>query len=708
MSRSFFLLAALAAFICFNSAIYSQSSLHARTLLTSNIEENNLVTLYGNTPYQANAASDQGAVDDSFRLDHILLQLKRPVEVQAALELFIEELHNPKSPSFHKWLTGQQFGKQFGLAPEDLVGVSSWLESHGFAVNGIYPNSAIEFSGTAGQIRSAFHTQIHHVVINGEEHYANMTDPQIPAALSQVISGTVSLNDLKAHPFVKAVPAYASGNGRQLVTPSDLATIYNLNNSFAAGWTGQGQTIAVLEHSDLYTPGDWLVFRKTFGLARAYPKGALVTVHPQGLTGSTCTDPGVNGDDQEAIVDAEYASAAAPNATIEVAAFADTTVFGGFIALQNLLASSAPPAIVSIGFGIPEAQLGAAGNAYISSLYQMAVAEGVSIFVSTGDSGAALADGNARIATHGISVSGYASTPYNVAVGATDFADEYFGSTSNYWSSTNTSTFGSALRYVPEIPWNDSCANELLAGYSGFATTYGSNGYCNQGGSLTIAASSGGPSACATGSPNAPGLGGNTCAGYPKPAWQQIPGNPADGVRDIPDVSLFGSNGVWGHYYVACFSDVYNGGSSCLGAPSTWSGLGGTSLSAPVMAGIQALINQKTRSAWGNPNPVYYSLALAEYGGSASCNSTASPSNSCLFHDITMGDIDVVCEGTNNCFFGPTPVNYGVLSVSNTSYQPAYPAGPGWDFATGIGSVNAWNLIANWPTAGALSAQFQP
>jgi hypothetical protein len=211
-----------------------------------------------------------------------------------------------------------------------------------------------------------------------------------------------------------------------------------------------------------------------------------------------------------------------------------------------------------------------------------------------------------------------------------------------------------------------------------------------------IMASGGGPSGCATGSPSIFGVVSGTCAGYAKPSWQSILGNPNDGVRDIPDVALFGSNGIWGHFYVVCFS---GGRDSCLGTPDTWPGAGGTSLSAPVMAGIQAIVNQKTGRKWGNPNPVYYRLASIEYGsnGSRSCNSNGSSVDSgCTFYDVTLGDTDVNCQGTLNCFFGPNPGSQGVLSTSNSSYQPAFSATSGWDFATGIGSINAWNLIRNW------------
>ena len=212
----------------------------------------------------------------------------------------------------------------------------------------------------------------------------------------------------------------------------------------------------------------------------SYPDGSFTQVNPPGSAPNNCTDPGVNDDDAEAAIDVEWASAAAPNAAIELASCADTTNFGGFIALQNLLnAPGTPPAIVSISYGDSESQLGASNNAYINGLYQQAVAEGVSVFVSSGDEGAAMSDYGASHATQGITVSGFTSTPYNVSVGGTDFGDTYAGTNSTYWSSTNGTTYGSALSYVPEIPWNDSCASGLIAGSFGYGQTYGSSGFCN-------------------------------------------------------------------------------------------------------------------------------------------------------------------------------------------------------------------------------------
>jgi uncharacterized repeat protein (TIGR01451 family) len=684
-----------------------ESAQPPRQLITQAIDVSKLVTLAGNTRPEAIAANDQGAVAADLPMEHMQLQLQLPIEKEQQLEQFIQELQDPTSAYFHQWLTPEQFRQDFSLAPEDIEIITSWLQSKGFAVNVIYPRS-IDFSGTAAQVQAAFRTEIHHLDVNGVMHIANMSDPRIPAALAPAIVGVMSLNDFKPRPANLQRVDYTTGSGDYLVVPADLATIYDFNPIFSKGVSGQGQTIVVIEDTDLYTTSDWTTFRSVLGLS-GYTAGSFSTVHPAPPSGTNnCTDPGVNSDDDEAILDAEWTSAAAPSAAIVLASctgIGGTTItsFGGFIALQNLLNESAtPPAIVSISYGESESEIGATTNAAISALYQQAVTEGVSVFVSSGDEGAASSDADLSKATHGVAVSGYTSTPYNVSVGGTDFGDTYTKTNSTYWGATNSSTYGSALSYIPEIPWNDSCAGQLLATYAGYAATYGSSGFCNSSTGeeyLTTAAGSGGPSGCATGTPGTSGVVSGTCAGYAKPSWQSVLGNPSDGVRDIPDVSLFAANGVWGHYYVACFSDSSNGGKSCAGTPNTWAGYGGTSISTPIMAAIQALANQTVGSSAGNPDTTYYALAQSEYGagGNSSCNSSLgnTAASTCIFYDVTAGDMDVNCTGTHSCYLDSA--THGVLSLSDTAYQLAYGTNTGWDFATGIGTVNANNFVSNWP-----------
>jgi subtilase family serine protease len=710
LSLAFMLI--VASGLALSAAAQTASASNAR--IVGPINDAVQVTLAGNTRPEATPANDLGQVDDGLALGHMQLLLNRSPEHQAALDAYAASLADKSSPNFHQWLTAQQIGANYGVAQADIDQVTGWLSAHGFAVNGVYPNRVlIDFSGTAAQVREAFSTEIHNYQVKGARHIANASDPKIPAALAPVVVGIVSLNDFKPRPMHQAKPNYtftSGGSTYYAVTPADLATIYNLNPAFAAGYTGKGQTIVVIEDTNVYSTNDWTVFRKTFGLSK-YTSGSFTQVHPGASWPGNCADPGVNGDDVEAIIDAEYASASAPNAAIVLASCADTnTTFGGLIALQNLLIQPDPPPLVSISYGECEAENGAAANFSYRITYEIAALEGVSVFVSSGDEGAASCDANQSAAVHGIGVSGLASTAYNVAVGGTDFGDSYLNENSTYWNATNTATYGSAISYMPEIPWNDSCAGTLLANYvTGSPISYGPSGFCNTAFGeefLTTGSGSGGPSGCAYGNPSISGVVSGSCAGYAKPYWQSLVGVPNDHVRDIPDVSLFAANGLWGHYYPICYSDPSGGGVPCTGAPDTWPGYGGTSFASPIMAGIQALVNQK-HGRQGNPNPTYYAIANAEYGwnGSAACNSSNGNTvgSGCVFHDVTLGDMDVNCTATQiqsgkktvtaafNCYLdGATN---GVLSTSNHSYKPAYAAGTGWDFATGIGTVNAYNLV---------------
>jgi len=414
-----------------------------------------LVTLRGNTRPEAVAQNDRGRVSDDLILNHMMLQLQRTPGQEQALQQFITDLHDPASPLFHQWITAEEFGQNYGVPPADVARVTDWLESQGFTVNLVYPNQmVIDFTGSAGQIRQAFRTEIHHLLVNGQAHIANMSDPQIPAALASTVAGVVSLNDFRPHSMFRPRADYTVGNGYFALVPGDLWTIYNLNSVFAANHSGQGQTIVIIQDSDLYSTADWSTFRTQFGLPSLYPAGSLTTVHPPSSATNNCTDPGVNAADVEAAVDVEWASAAAPSAAIELASCAgSTTSFGGFIALQNLLnASGTPPAIVSISFGETESGMGASYLAFVSSMYQQAVTEGVSIFASAGDSGADTTDDGAEYARSGITVSGFASTPYNVAVGGTDFADTYAKTNSTYWNSSNATYYSSASRMFRRFP----------------------------------------------------------------------------------------------------------------------------------------------------------------------------------------------------------------------------------------------------------------
>jgi subtilase family serine protease len=611
-------------------------------------------------------------------------------------------MHDPHSANYRQWLNADQLGQNFGPAPEDIATVARWLSLHGFQVNTIHKTGlTIDVSGTAGQVRDTFHTEIHYYNVNGERHIANSSDPEIPAALAPVVVGISSLNDFMPKPVANKLPGFTfpckgcpDGFDNTIQydeVPADFATIYNVKPLYSGQnpITGHGQTVVVLEVTDVQTV-DIATFRHDFGLSTY--SGTFTQIHP----GPGCVDPGKNGAEGEAALDAEWAGAIAPDADVELASCANSaTNFGAFIAAQNLLDEKTPPPIMSLSYGGCEADQGPGGNAYINALWQQADAEGVSVFVSAGDGAAAGCDNfdTSPYAASGIAVNGLGSTNHNFAAGGTDFADTVNGTNSTYWSSTNSSSRESAKSYVPEMTWNDSCAGSVL--YSYYEYTNGVS-FCNSStgeGFLDIVGGSGGPSFV-----------------YDKPYWQtQILGIPSDGKRDLPDVSLFASNGFWNHAVVLCMSDANEGGVPCdysIPIDAFFNSAGGTSFTAPQFASIQALINEGAGGRQGNPAPGYYALAAAEYGSPshpnkgalAACNSNngRTVASACFFHDVTRGNNDVPCYGTNNCYL-PEGEDYGVLSTSDSRMQVAYPATPGWDFATGLGTPNVTNVVKYWP-----------
>ncbi|MGO4882770.1 MAG: protease pro-enzyme activation domain-containing protein [Bryobacteraceae bacterium] len=509
------------------------------------VDETNLVTLPGNTHIAARPQFDQGAVADDYFLPHIQLLLKRSPAGERTLEEFIDRLHDPASTDFHRWLTAEDFGRRFGPAPRDIDAVVNWLRSHGFTVGTVYRSGMlIDFAGTAAQVRDAFHTEIHGYLVDGESYTANTTDPHIPVALSRFVEGPASLHSFHRHAHLRKghLTQTFKGATQYYVTPSDFATIYNVWPLWSGGITGTGATVAVLEDSDMLM-SDWQTFVSTFGLS-SYG-GTFSTAHPN------CDDPGTNGDEIEAAVDAEGVSTFAPGAAVVVAACPSTrTSDGDITAAANLLNEPNPPDIFSDSYGGCEAQTTKSYQALIAATWQQAAAEGVSVFVAAGDEGADECGYGRRYATTGINIDGTASTPYDVAVGGTDFSDVPSGTAGEYWSSTNSPTLGSALSYMPEIPWNGTCASNILASYLGYVngldfcnTSVGESGTYQQ----VSDAGSGGPSKV-----------------YAKPSWQvEVLGTQKDGRRDIPDVSLFASPGVYNQAIVSCMSDPKEHGVPC-------------------------------------------------------------------------------------------------------------------------------------------------
>jgi subtilase family serine protease len=682
-------------------------------MITQSIDESKLMVQHGTVYPLARAEFDRGPVPASLPMDRMLMVMKRSPAQESAVESFLAQQLDKSSPNYHHWLTPIQFGERFGASEEDIATVSSWLQSHGFKVAApSYGRGVIEFSGDAGQVEQAFHTSIHSYVVNGEQHVANATDPSFPAALMPAIEGVLSLHNFPRHSDTRSLGTFrrtknsshaepihplftfaggclGAGTNCFALGPQDFATIYDVTPLYSAGIDGTGETIAVVADSNINV-SDVTQFRSVFGLP-ANPPNVIIPPGSQ--------DPGLNSDEVEAVLDTEWSGAVAKKATIDLVVSATTpTTFGGDLSAEyvvNFNGNKGLAPILSESFGECELLLGSAGNAFYNSLWSQAAGEGISVIVSTGDSGSVACLFNPQQQSpndpnpFGLGVSGVASTQFNVAVGGTDFND--IANPATFWNTTNSAgTGGSAKGYIPETTWNDTCTNLDLGTDFGFSSNQETN--CNNTTQLanliTLAGGSGGPSNCTapTGATNtSPGV----CAGgNAKPSWQTVTGVPPDGKRDTPDVSLFASTGAFtGSFYVICQADDPNNqdGQACnLTADNftDFSGVGGTSVSTQVFAGLMALVDQAAKGPQGNFNPTMYSIAATK-----SCP-TASVTANCVFHQVSLGTIAQACEnitGSLNCTATNKADAFGVLTGFN--------AASGFNLATGLGSVDAKNLV---------------
>jgi subtilase family serine protease len=663
-------------------------------LVTAAVDDRVTTAVPGERSSLLSVAKDLGVVEDSVALTHAVVVLKRSPTMQAAFDKLVSDQQNRKSPSYHKWLSAADL-RGYGPDASDVAKVVSWLQSHGITVNAVAKSGmSIDISAPASRLGEAFHTSLHHVQLpSGEAHIANMTDLAIPSALAPVLRGATLSNFFPKPNYSKANPNYtfnAAHTTFYAVTPTDFATIYNSapllsgNNAFGVPITGEGVTIAVVEQTDTLRR-DWTNFRNTFGLS-SYP-GKLIYQQPGG-----CKDPGFTGDEVEAAIDMEYAAAAAPGAdVIEAACAGGTLGFGVETTLQNLVEDGTAASVFSISYGGAEQFSGLTFLAGWENLVEEGAAEGISIFVSTGDSAAAAGEEDP---VDGLGVNGLSTTPYNTAVGGTDFQDTSLGENALYWKTANSTTGGSAKSYIPEIPWDNSCSSSVIANYLGFDDAIAS---CN-----STKTFKGAPFE----QPNIGGTGGQSVI-YAKPSWQSAPGVPNDGVRDQPDVSFFASNGSWNHFYLICMSDTSEGGKPCNYRnrnDALGSAYGGTSVSAPAWAGAFALAVEIVGKQ-GNAAPELYSLATAQFNSPLllqQCRSALGKGinmKGCVFNDLTVGDNAAVCyTGTTDCYSNVESTNgFGVMRASSTYSNSidAFPTTAGYDLASGLGSVNITNLIIN-------------
>jgi hypothetical protein len=601
------------------------------------IDESSLVVLGGNRHPLATPVNDRGEVAADLPMERMLLVLTRDGTRESALQGLLARQQDKSSPDFHAWLSPAQFGAQFGVSQADLQKLTGWLESHGFRVNHLGKSGmTIEFSGTAGQVKETFRTAIHSYAVHGEKHYANASDPQIPAALASVVAGIDTLHNFRKKPAIHVLGkasriantslwqpefTFSSAAGLEhFLAPGDFSIIYNTASLYQNGIDGTGQSVAIVARSSINL-SDAQIFRIAFGLPVNDPQIIHDGPDPGNLLGN---------EETEADLDVEWSGAIAPMATIKFVVSGSTNSTDGVDLSSLYIVDNNLAPVLSASFGQCEQSLGQAENAFFNNLWEQAAAQGITAVISSGDSGPAGCDSDSQTtpATQGLAVNGLASTPFNIAVGGTQFNEN--GADSTYWSATNGPNQSSVLGYIPENVWNESCADPNACG--------GASLFASGGGTSTL---------------------------YSKPSWQVGTGVPNDGKRDLPDVSLDAAAGHDG--YLLCQDGICttNASGQLINAEL----VGGTSAAAPTFAAILALIAQKTNSRQGQANFVLYPLAAGQKV--ANCNSSAPPQSQCIFNDITVGN-------------------------NNVPGQTGFAATLGYDLATGWGSVNAANLAANW------------
>jgi uncharacterized protein (TIGR03437 family) len=578
----------------------SASAVAAPDRIVTSVNPLRTAVLSGKVDPRAQAANDRGLVDPATPLDYVTLLLKPSGDPAA----FIREQQDPASANYHRWLTPEQYAERFGLSGADIAKLTGWLAAQGLTVRDVARGRHwITFGGTAERVSSAFRTEIHRYVVNGETHFANSTAPSIPAAFANAVSAIRGLDDFGLQSMaLKSLtqPAFDSG-GYHYLAPDDIAAIYDLTPIYKAGITGAGQRIAIVGETNINL-SDIRAFRKDFGLS---PNDPQVISYGSGSV--------VSGAMAEADIDIEWAGAVARDATIVYVFSPDV-----FTAVEYAIDQNVAP-VLSMSWGACELY----ANAGFEVIAQQANVQGITWMVSSGDTGAAACDRSAPTpqAAKGLAVQFPSDMPEVTAVGGTEFAE----GSGTYWSKKNSSSGGSALSWIPEVVWNDALERGDLAAAGGGASVL-----------------------------------------YAKPYWQSGPGVPPDGARDVPDVSFAASPDHDGYL-------VYTEGGLYI--------YGGTSCGTPVFAGMAALLNQylavqgaSAQTGLGNMNPNLYRLA---------------ETTTDVFHDVTAGDnIETCVQGSPNCVDGGL----------------GYAAGPGYDLASGLGSVDAWRLLSEWSSGTAAIA----
>ena len=627
--------------------------------VTQEIDSRSVVSLAGTVNPHAIARYDIGRANAGTRISGVTMYFKPSPEQKTELDALVKAQQTPGSPNYHKWLSPEEYASRFGLSDNDLAKVQSWLEQQGFAVDRVAnSHNSISFSGTAAQVESAFQTEIHNYKIDNQTHFSNATPISVPSALSGVVQSVRNLDDFRPKPQVrfrmaqssKVKPNFTSSqSGDHFLTPKDVATIYDINAAYSAGYTGTGQSIAVVGQSEI-SVSDIENFQNAAGLTDKDP--TLVLVPDSGTAAVS------SGDEAESDLDLEYSGGIAKGATIYLVYVGNNSNYNVWDSLQYAVDTKIAP-IISMSYGGCEPDLSSSDYLTIESILEQGASQGQSVIVASGDTGstACYADLTSNTTPTSeeeeLAVNYPASSAYVTAMGGTEFPSaDVEASNTTYWESASGSdVISSAKSYIPEQVWNDDSA------------TVGSND------GAEYALSSGG---------------GGTSTLTARPSWQSsVTGIPSGSYRLVPDISLDSSPNNAGYLYCSSDSTATDITGSCSNGFRDSSDeyltvAGGTSFAAPIFAGMLALINQKENSTGqGLINSTLYTLA-------ASSTTYAS-----AFHDIT--------SGSNECTAGS--------SYCSSAGESEYPAARGYDEASGLGSVDLYNLLTAWPSSSASSLE---
>jgi hypothetical protein len=610
------------------------SALAQRDRISHVLDNYRTVVVPGHLIPLAKAEFDHGAVPGDFALRGMTLTVRRSAAQQKDLNQLLTAQQNPASPSYHKWLTPEAFAKRFGASSNDLETLRQWLESQGFQIKTVARGGTfIRFDATASQVQNAFKTEIHQYTVNGAKHYANASEPSLPANLAPLVLAVGGMNDFAPHPNSAKLPTrnakvkahYYDSSDNTDLAPGDLAAIYDIGPLQTASGVnyGLGQTVVVIGTSDV-NPADLPAYcvafaPNSFGCAENFSQ-----MH-------VGTDPTETGDalQAQATADVELVKAVAPGATLLLETDGDA---GGVWAAFADAVDNARGQVILMSYGQCESTVGSGPTLAIQATAQAANAQGITVIAASGDSGGAACDTTPVVAaTGGLAVSVPADIPEVTGVGGTEFTDTSTAGVSN------GSTGGSIPGYIQEVAWNDN------------VTAVGGNQYSATGGGVSTVFTT-------------------------NPSWQTGTGVLNTG-RNVPDVALSASS------HVAPYMVVLTTGGSRQTLPTG----SGTEASSAVFAGMVALINAANGAAAGsgNINPALYAVA-----GGGNGYSGDHPA----FHAITAGGNLVPCVG-------PNCPESGFLGYAYTA---------GYDQATGLGSVDAYNLQQAWPAPTATISSFSP